>query len=578
MDEPVELWNSVTTVSNSTAGKWVQVGVDLSGHEGTDARLGFKFDSGDAPGSAVANTGGGVRIDNLTVATSCGAEPCLSATDCTDEDPCTVEYCDLGSCVSFVENEACCFVDDDCDDDNVCTVNECIDGLCNDYYDESSATKLNCCPNNDADWIGEYLATFEEDDHDFVTIDDTTPVKWNIVDDFGANGSARSYNFSNPASGTYSNPAGGASYGSLVSAPIHVPPLTKGNPYAEFMLFMQTEWDVNDPETFAAVLNIDELTVSVATDVNGDGVIDIDNAVPWWTSEYLQNTTRGEWVHTRVDLADFRGEDIQLVFHFTTDDPTANGFQGPFVDDITFGTTCLTAAAVQCLYGGDCTADDECKDAACSDAFKCVQVPKSTPECCEPFTVPDLTFGFEGDVSEWTNTACESESGIDDPESVWQFTDQDGAAGIPPKDGETLLYFGNGENYGGEGQYASCDIITSPPVELLADLPWTVRIWLWLDIGKSYECLGGEPNWSDVFNIVVKDVASGEEEGVWVKLVDAQCSDYDWWRPFEIDLSPWAGSTIQLQFAFDTFDTLENSGKGIGVDLIEFTQGCPEIP
>ena len=120
-----------------------------------------------------------------------------------------------------------------------------------------------------------------------MTIDETSPVIWSIAEDFGANGSSRSYNFTNPASGNYTNPAGGASYGSLVSAPILVPPLTKGNPYAEFMLFMETEWDGLDPNDFVGVLHIDELTVAVATDITGDGVIDLDSAELWWTCEYL---------------------------------------------------------------------------------------------------------------------------------------------------------------------------------------------------------------------------------------------------------------------------------------------------
>jgi hypothetical protein len=577
--EPIELWNSVATVENSTGGKWVQVGVDLSGHEGSDVRLGFRFDSGDAPGSQVANNAGGVRIDTLTVATACGESPCLSASDCTDEDVCTLEHCDLGSCVSVVENENCCFVDEDCDDDNICTVNNCIDGLCDNQYDDSSATKLNCCPANDANWIGEYVATFEEGDDDFMTIDMTTPVVWSVVDDFGADGSTSSYNFANPASGTYSNPAGGASYGALVSAPILVPPLTKGNPYGEFTLFMDTEWNVNDPESFVGVLNIDELTVSVATDVNGDGVIDIDNALPWWTSEYLQNTTRGEWVHTRIDLAEFRGEEIQLVFEFTTDDGTANNFAGPYVDNVSFGTTCLTSAAVQCIYGGDCSPQDDCKDVSCSSTFKCVQVPKSTPECCEPFIAPEMTLDFEGDSGAgWTNIACEAAGGADDPNSVWQVTDQDGAAGIPPKDGDQMLYFGNGEHYGGSGQYASCDSVASPAMVLAAELPWTVRVWMWLDIGKSQECSGGEPSWSDTFNIVVRDTETGDDEIIWLKLADVQCSDYGFWKAYDIDVSQWAGSTVQLIFNFDSFDTLENSGKGIAIDKIDFTQGCPSLP
>ena len=161
---------------------------------------------------------------------------------------------------------------------------------------------------------------------------------------------------------------------------------------------------------------------------------------------------------------------------------------------------------------------------------------------------------------------------------MWQFANQEGAAGIPPKDGDHVLYFGNGENYGGNGQYGSCDSITSPPFDLTADLPWTVRIWTWLDIGKSQECAGGEPNWSDTFNITIRDTETGEEEAIWIKLADVQCSDYDFWKAYDIDVSQWAGSSIEMSFSFDSFDTLENGGKGIAIDKIEFTQGCPEIP
>ncbi len=110
------------------------------------------------------------------------------------------------------------------------------------------------------------------------------------------------------------------------------------------------------------------------------------------------------------------------------------------------------------------------------------------------------------------------------------------------------------------------------------DVPWTVRLWMWLDVGKSLGCIGAEPIYADTFVITVVDVDTGEEALLWDKLADAECNEYYNWNNFDIDMSAWAGKTIQLSFAFDTYDNIDNEGAGIGIDMIEFTQGCPEIP
>ena len=44
------------------------------------------------------------------------------------------------------------------------------------------------------------------------------------------------------------------------------------------------------------------------------------------------------------------------------------------------------------------------------------------------------------------------------------------------------------------------------------------------------------------------------------------------------NLDDWAGKTVQFRFHFHTFDNLTNDGKGIAIDDMVFTKGCPEVP
>ena len=97
-----------------------------------------------------------------------------------------------------------------------------------------------------------------------------------------------------------------------------------------------------------------------------------------------------------------------------------------------------------------------------------------------------------------------------------------------------------------------------------------------MDIEKSQDCLGGGPNFSDNFIISIQDTETGDLTPLWLKL-DAQCNQYDKWVNQQLNLDAWAGKTIKFHFSFESFDSISNSGKGIGIDKIELTQGCPDI-
>jgi len=561
-----EGWSS-TTIGNTTRGNWHQIGIALSEYRGETVRLGFSFNSGEPVGTSVANGFGGVRIDDLTVASACATD-CLGSSDCDDGDQCTADWCELGECVHGEPEPNCCSIDSDCDDGNECTIDACIEGSCLVEYDLPKADI--CC--SEGDWPGEGVASFEGTDDGFVTETESDPVAWHVASGKASSGEA-SMSFSDPDSGTYDS--GGVSIGRMVSPPIQVPPTPLGNPFASFSFYMETEWDENSSVDFVTDIAQDELRVRVASDKNDNDILDqddIEEADIEWVSHYVLNTTRGAWLDTRVDLDAYRGQNIQLVFEFDTGDDQKNGYAGPFIDDVSYGSTCLAPGQVQCIFAGQCVPPDECKLPTCDEDFKCGFVQKDTPECCIPTEDELKGESFEED-GQWEFESCVPEGADADDASMWQTSGA--VAGLTPKDGDGLLYFGNGVNYASEGNGA-CGIASGPAVNLSDGVPWTVEFWLYLDIEKHNTCPDGGLPTSDAFAFRVIDDTTDTELLEWTKS-EIQCSDYGKWAKRSFDLSEFAGQNVRLEFSFDTYDDIENAGKGIAVDDIVFIEGCPEF-
>ena len=280
------------------------------------------------------------------------------------------------------------------------------------------------------------------------------------------------------------------------------------------------------------------------------------------------------WLDTRVDLDAYRGKNIQLVFEFDTGDDQKNAYAGPFIDDVSYGATCLAPGQVQCIFAGQCVPPDECKLPTCDADFKCGFVQKDTPECCIPTEDEVKGESFEVEGEDWTMESCapEGAENVDDA-TMWQ--NSEAVAGLTPKDGDQLLYFGNGVNYGGDGN-GSCGVTTGPATYLKEGLPWTLEFWLYLDIEKHSACPDGGLPTSDAFSFRILDDTTGSELLEWTK-ADTQCSDYGKWAKRSFDLSEFAGQSIRLEFSFDTYDGIENEGKGIAIDDIVFIEGCPEF-
>lgn len=563
-----EVWRSTAApLGGSTHGGWKQIGIPLDDFAGHTLRLGFTFDSVDQAG----NDYGGVRIDDLTVTSICDDE-CVSFGDCDDGNACTADWCDLGSCVSVQEDANCCTVLADCNDGNNCTIDACTDGACTHQYNE--AALATCC--SAGPWLGTWTADFEDGADGFTSTTDSPPVAWHLSSTTAHSG-LKSFTFSDPATGTYLDGKEPVS-GELLSQVVHVPPFTLGTNFAEFWFFLETEWDEIDLLTFddTGLFTIDDLTVEVAV----DGAISA--ALEHWWSGYVKNTTGGAWVRSRVDLSDYKGHDVQLVFRFDSGDGKKNAYAGPFVDDVSFGTSCQPAATVQCIYGGDCETEDVCFQATCTDTFACVEAPiPGLPECCVPFVVDEMTMSFETDLEAagWTVETCKPGGTNDvDADVTWQSATQVEAAGIDPECGQHVLYLGNGTNIGGGS--GSCADAWSPPVTLEAGVPWSLQLSTFVDVealAAPQGCVGGGPNFSDVFRIEVEDLATGKEHLVFDKSF-LECNEYDDWADHTLDLTPYAGTTFRFHFSFDSWDGISNFGSGIAIDCMEFVKGCAEPP
>ena len=577
-EEPTLVWESGTTLANSTQGTWQQVGIDVTDWADKFVRIGFQFDSGESFGNSYGNNFGGVYIDELTVSVYCESE-CLTSDVCEDGDTCTTNACVFGTCVTTQPNPDCCHVDADCSHPNDCVETVCVAGNC-----EYAYTELSTCCDEDAPWLSAWSAGFESGAPDWEVIASTPPVVWNLSQERQKSG-YWSFNFADPETGFYSASEfdeelgvdiGTQTAGRLVSPLISVPPFEGGNPFAEFWLNMETEWDVGDTINFEPAIPVDELRVLVATSGN------IVGAAELWTSHYLLNTTKGEWVHTYVDLADYRGKDVQLIFEFISGDGNFNDFAGPFVDDVSFGTTCQFSAFIQCFDGGDCPNSDPCVSVSCTQDFTCAYENLETPQCCEPTDVEELTMNFEEPDLDWEFTACdvaETAPGIPvDPSSTWKIVNEVEVGGIDAKYGEGMLYFGNGFDYGGATSTAACGRALSGPITLSeSDVPWTLSYWVFMDIEPATDCdLGFGAPWLDVFTLEIVDETNDDATLILVK--DALlCSDYGAWANQVWDLTPWVGSTIRFRVGFNSWDQDVNSGKGIALDDFRFEKGCPEF-
>ena len=221
------------------------------------------------------------------------------------------------------------------------------------------------------------------------------------------------------------------------------------------------------------------------------------------------------------------------------------------------GDTCTVDScdAYQCFHVNTCCLSDaECDDGdtvctndACVNGA-CVFAPTGVDGCCDE--APAL-WSFDGGDEGWTfsNTA-----GPDKGFQVW-------SSATKTKSPPGALYYGSPAK-GSFDFGTSSGSATSPPVTLDSPGSVTLSFSLYIDT-ESGETYDGVTLW------VVPE--EGKAVQVWLKTYNTPQSS---WSVQSVNLSAWAGKTVQVRFEMDTKDSAANGGLGVIVDDLGITNTC----
>jgi hypothetical protein len=123
------------------------------------------------------------------------------------------------------------------------------------------------------------------------------------------------------------------------------------------------------------------------------------------------------------------------------------------------------------------------------------------------------------------------------------------------------VYYGNLTTKTYDTGSTNAGVIGAPPIALPPGQKAYVSFQLYLDVSTSDKV--------DVLSVI----ANGAE--LWTKTTQTvDLADYRRWIPIMVELTPLAGQTVTLQFAFDTKVSLGSSLEGVYLDDVMVLTGC----
>ncbi|MSP90587.1 MAG: hypothetical protein EXR79_02090 [Myxococcales bacterium] len=350
----------------------------------------------------------------------------------------------------------------------------------------------------------------------------------------------------------------------------------------------------------------------------------INGAVkPTLTSTEFDKSTKGQWKHFVVNLAEYAGKSVQILWEFKTN-TNRNAYEGIYLDDVGIETYCVkkdeksegfascdektacpddkkecsadvctpfTNLKVQglCLYdkvANCCAGSIDCDDAkdctvdACNKAVgkptgSCSHKPDSNKEqCCKA----EKLFGdnFEaGSLAGWATVLSNSQ------QVLWQLHKSGGTGG------GAAMYFGNAAqtNYddptikpnGPKGRVCSVKKVKLTDTaaynvakfQLKMETEWS---------GKKKESyvnpavVQGQPvEKVDYLNVEVR--VAGVVQTVWSS-DSVYGTTEGQFLPVTVDLDKFAGKEVELCFYFDAGDSAANAAKGITIDDVQIAVAC----
>ena len=195
--------------------------------------------------------------------------------------------------------------------------------------------------------------------------------------------------------------------------------------------------------------------------------------------------------------------------------------------------------------------DPDCTTDACVNG-QCVFTPTGAAGCCEAeVLVTDLESGL-----------ADGATGIYTSASVveWHYTDLGRA-----HSGDHALYYGNTLTWDYDNGSSNSGKVTIPDLSIPAGYGARLAAWLYLDVEDDAGY--------DMLEIGLRD-AQGVTRALWEK---ADATAQKTWFEIDLDVSAFAGMTVALVIAFDTYDSEWNSTEGVYVDDLALTSTC-DVP
>jgi hypothetical protein len=561
---------------------------------------------------------------------TCGHQPlcCEKDGDCNDKDKCTLGACIEGQCLyDFI----CCLNDTECDDGQYCTLDQCLDGDCV----STPAALPGCCV---PELFNQAFDSDEDPLAEWTVSPEIGGVGWQVAAAGNPQSPPNALYYGNPVTQNFNS--NGKNSGTAVSGPIDLPnnvaialnlkvyiDAETSNSYDKFWLKVITpveeitilqKSNLTNKAWKSFVIDLSYLGgQTVQLQFEFDSVDSVSNTGLGLLVDDLSLTTtcekkgcsnnsdcaskfkcttgvceQGSCVYvdsccgTDEDCNDNQvcTQDVckQGVCGFNEipgcceteaecDDGNpctfnnCSGYGGQCANDPVPGC-CLTNKACDdedqcsldvcednvCEYQNLCCADasecddgdDVCTKDDCVDSF-CQYTPTGVEGCCEEEPV---NWNMEAEIGFIVNQSklpC-----------TWQITD----AG-KSQSGTGVLYYGNGTNY---DCGANNGTATSPEIKLQGSYGYTLSFFLYMDTESSV-------SYDKLF---VKILAGGKAFEVWNK---SKLGGAKVWKNHVIDLNAFAGQAINIEFAFDTKDSIANSGQGVFIDDVIIKSSCAGV-
>ncbi len=466
---------------------------------------------------------------------------CRSAADCPDDgDPCSYARCVQATC--FHEALAgCCVADADCpDDDDPCTTARCTDGRC-------TVTPIDCCLNgcDDGDpctrdvCVGglcqhaadltrpgccsestTYAEHFSAALVGFEFTSTNPPVGWTLAAN-RVRSQPYALRFGHPTRADFAAPNGGPVAGAATTPPIAVP-------FAQRVVArLHVYLDVESDALF------DRFTIEAQSDDTAAGLL-FDKA------DLAEDEFR-RWTALELDLSTFVGRSVRLTFRFDSVDATANDGEGVYVDDVVVLVPC--DGPVACSTPSDCADGDACTIDTCASG-DCRHEPD--PDCCSGATL----FANDFDAGDSAPLTLAGDAG------AARFHVSGRRFASPP----FALHFGDP---------TGADLPAGPTWGMAWLPPFTLAAAGYATLAFDHlEVLGGDP-WAQRFKLYLVDGPAWTE--LWSR---PESPAPDAFRAVAVDLSGFAGRTIQLVFVYDSFGGVEPPGEGVYLDNLVVESEC----